>query len=147
MESLHHVSTPYTHYYRRPVVAGYRIPTLIGTLPHISLLFFLFSLLNGRLYYGEARAETVTSFRPYELNQPTNRPSNAYICQPNAYAYLPAYQSIDRTTTDRTSLSDACTVLLPKWSFLIDTKLICYKERNQLILRLSYALAVKNDPD
>ena len=79
------------------MVAGYGIPTLIGALPYYFSSFFLFFLLTGRLYYGEARAETVTSFRPYDLDRPTEQRvhlSTERVC-------LPTCLPIDRSNDDR----------------------------------------------
>ena len=91
-----------------------------GTLMFNSFFSLLSTKRPPMLWGSTCRA--VTSFRLYEL---VDRPSNACICQPNTYAYRPpslriympnAYicRPIDRTTTDRTPPSDACTVLLPE---------------------------------
>ena len=110
----------------------------------ISILFILFSLPNGRLCYGEARAETVTSFRPYDL---VNQPSNAYICQPNAYTYRPIDRSNDDPSTDRTSLyrtlAPYCYLNSPFWQTL---SYVYYKERNRLILRLVLYTGCEEQP-
>jgi hypothetical protein len=81
----------------------------------------------------------VTSFRPYELD---DRPSDAYICQPNAYTYRP----IDQTTTDRTSLrtlAPYCYLNSPFWWILSD---VYCEERNRLILRLVLCTGCEERP-
>jgi len=132
MESLHRAGTLIEVLHR------------VGTLMFMFSSFFLFSLPNGRLCYGEARAETVTSFRPYDL---VDRPSNAYICQPNAYTYRPIDRSNDDPSTDRTSLyrtlAPYCYLNSPFWWIL--SHVYC-KERNRLILRLVLCTGCEERP-
>ena len=61
-----------------------------GTLMSFFLCLFFYSLLSTKRppMLWESTCRAVTSFRPYEL---VDRPGNAYICQPNAYAYRPPY--------------------------------------------------------
>ena len=59
--------------------------------------------------------------------------------------HMPIDRPTDRSTDRPTVRYNACTILLPKWSFLMDTKPVYYEEQNQLILRLYYALAAKNN--
>jgi len=89
---------------RSPVVAGLREAYSLHWRRHphefLFLFRFFYSLLSTKrppmLWGSTCRA--VTSFRPYDL---VDRPSDAYIRQPNAYAYRP----IDRPFDDRPYVS------------------------------------------
>src|SRR6266566_1542867 len=112
--------------------------TLIVIVIVIVSFRFFYSLYQTAAYAMGKHVPSGNLFPTVRTRRPTEQReylSTERVCS--------TYRSIDRPTVRY----DACTVLLPKWSFLMDTKLICCEERNRLILRLSCALAVKNDTD
>src|SRR6266576_7053105 len=66
-----------------------------GTLIVSFFVYFILSTKRPPMLWGST-CRAVTSFRPYKL---VNQPSNASICHPNAYAYLPTDQPIVRLWT------------------------------------------------